>query len=105
MDYPVLLRASKARDSATDYLIGNPHAREGLVARVYADLNAARLSAVSPNLKAALEAILRVDVSDQSDFRACAEALIEVRAIAAEALAPLYDATSPNPLPRKMLVG
>ena len=105
MDYPVLLRASKVRDSATDYFIGNPHARNGLVARVYSSPNATRLFATAPDLKAALEAILRVEVGADDDDRTRSEALAEIRGIAAEALDLLYNPTDSNQLPRKKRVG
>lgn len=101
MDYPVLLRASKVRDSATDYFIGNPHGRGNPVARVYDNPDAARLFAAAPDLRAALETVQRVEVSDEGDFRTSAEALAEVRAIAAEALELLFHPEDSKQLPWK----
>ena len=98
MDYPSQLRVSRVRDSSTDFFIGDPHAHDGLVARVYNKPDAAMLLAAAPDLKAALEAIFRVEVGGQGDFATCAEALAEVRSIAADALSPLHNPADSNEL-------
>jgi hypothetical protein len=89
MRYPVSLITTSVAHAKNDLFIGDPHSRKGLVARVYENPLAARLMASAPDLKYALEAILRVQVDSQGDFPTIEHALTEIRSIAADALEPL----------------
>jgi hypothetical protein len=91
MNYPVTLRATPSSFSSDDVLIGDPNSSIGLVAVVRNKEPAVKLFVNSPEMKFALEAILRVTYGCGEMFASIEAAFEEVRSIAEDALSPLRE--------------
>lgn len=91
LGYPCILRVTANRFTPDELFIVNPQGNQGHVATVYSAPEAARLFASSPDLAAALAAILRVKVDPSGDFPSIEEAFEEVQSIARDALVALPD--------------
>ncbi len=91
MRYPITLRATPSAFSKDDILIADPNSSVGLVAVVHSNEPAAKLFANSPELKFALEAILRVRYGRDEEYASAEAAFEEIRSIAEDALSPLGE--------------
>lgn len=91
MRYPVTLWTAQNTNCVTELFIVDPNNRKGHVATVYDNPAAAQLMAHAPDLKYALEAILRVHIDPLDGIRTIDDMFEEIRAIATEAVEIFED--------------